>query len=326
MVQLVREPVMIGLAVSGLLAIVVRVLETTVLRTPAGLSWPAWDLLVPSAGVLAGLASFFYRRLRTEQRRAFGSMSGAMLLGAFGALTMTGAVLIAFAREDVALSPDATDDTPAAGSSAKVNADTTADPDDGTPRATPTSSPRVLAGRTQAAYDVWKELYEHIRRRRLKSALESLEKLVQLDPTALEDKDVRDAVLELTVQAFYQDNEHSDRMARLATEKLGTWGPDLLFEIMVTRGATEADRQAQLLLGDEAIRARGSEGMRLAYFIRTSKGCEEKKARILNAKKDGDHRVLREINILQRCGRRHPCCLRDDREVDAVAAAIKARQ
>ncbi|HZO15453.1 MAG TPA: serine/threonine-protein kinase [Polyangiaceae bacterium] len=313
-VQALREPLLIGLATTGMLAIAVRVLETTVLRTPMALSWPVWDLLVPSAGVFASLFALWYRR-----GRRVGGMSGAVLLGAFGALLAVSTMVLAMTRDDtsptMAPAAEASGDKPV-GDVESVPAG------DGTPEPAKTARPQ----RTQAAYDVWKELYDHIRKRKITSALDSLEKLMQLDPTALEDKDVRDAVLDLAVQAFYQENEQSDRMAHIASQKMGAWGPDLLYEIMVTRGATQADRTAQQLLADESVRARGSQGMQVAYAIRKAKGCEDKKAAIIAAKRNGDHRAVREISIAQRCSRRAPCCLRDDEDVDAVLEAIKSRQ
>jgi serine/threonine-protein kinase len=320
-VQVIREPVMIGLATSGFLALTIRVLEITVLRSPAGLSWAAWDLLVPAAGVSAGLCAFMWRR-RGGGRRM---VSGAMALGAFGLAVLFASVILALGRSDVELNPEGEASAAPQGEDAPALVPGTGD--ESAPAVMGSTAPSAaLPGRTQEAYEVWRELHQHIRRRKLGSAVDSLEKLMQIDPTALEDKDVRDAVLELAVQAFFQHNVESDRMAHLMSQKMGHWGPDLLYEIMVTRGATEADREAQRLLEDNTIRARGSEGMRLAYAIRKAKGCEDRKAAILAARQKGDKRVLREINIQQRCSRRAPCCLRDDEEVDAVAAAIKARQ
>jgi hypothetical protein len=273
-------------------------------------------MVVPLAGITTGLGAFFWRRHSVR-------FSGTLVLAVFGLVLTAGSVMLALGRESdgaFAAPPlgaeETTTDSDSQGSPAADSA-----PSEGSAPSKPTAK-----GRSQESYQAWSALYEQVRRRQIGPALDSLENLMAIDPSAPQEKEVRNAVLELAVQAFYQRNEHSERMGKIMATGMTHYGPDLLFEIMVTRGATEADRQAQRILGDPGILARASEDTRLAYAIRTAKGCDEKKARVLLAKKGGGYRVLRELSILQRCRRRQPCCLADDDDVDAVKAAIEARR
>jgi hypothetical protein len=67
--------------------------------------------------------------------------------------------------------------------------------------------------------------------------------------------------------------------------------------------------------------------MRVAYDVRTSKGCEEKIALLDRVGADGDARTFGQLQFLNReCGRRSTeCCLPNNPRFKAALEAIKAR-
>jgi hypothetical protein len=187
-------------------------------------------------------------------------------------------------------------------------------------------TPKASAGDKKHSQEVWERMFTQIQKRQVTGAMSSLEEFVKLDPNATEDKDVRNAVMKLATMAFFQRGEVGEQMALLLTTKMGKGGVDLLFELIVTKGGTVASQQADRLLKDGDIRKRGSAAMQVAYDIRLSKNCDDKKKHIARAAEIGDHRALREIKILQRCYRGRPCCLRNDGATKDAANKIVARQ
>jgi hypothetical protein len=139
---------------------------------------------------------------------------------------------------------------------------------------------------------------------------------------------VRLGVIDLTVKACLQNGDTCNKMLGLLTDKMGTAGPDVLFELIATKGGTNAQKHADRLLQDEAVRKRGNLAMNIAWDLRTAKSCDAKRALFGRAKKDGDYRALRELQILK--SRRHcrtvNCCLGTDQELADTVRAIMDRQ
>jgi hypothetical protein len=63
------RPVITGLCAYGFAALLVRVLESVILRRAVGVAWPVWDLLLFAFGVLAAGGAF---ALQQEERRRRG--------------------------------------------------------------------------------------------------------------------------------------------------------------------------------------------------------------------------------------------------------------
>jgi serine/threonine-protein kinase len=311
-----RDPVLVGLATAGLLAILLRVVEGLFLRAPLGLTWPVWDVVVPIAGAITGTGTFLWHKWRP----ALPGTAALAVIALFGVTFVTALGVTRNSEGD-------TVEQPIAEASASASAAETPDGNDKAKAGTGSAKlPGVLKGDKQRAQKVWARLYKEIQKRQVKSALASLEEFAQLDPGALEDKDVRNAVIRLSVMAFLRRDQLSDQMAVLLTTKLGKGGVDLMFELIVTKGGTEAARQADRMLKDAEVRQRGSAAMQVAYDIRLDKSCEAKKKHIARAAEIGDHRALREIKILQRCYRGRPCCLRGDGATKDAVNKIVARQ
>ena len=85
-----------------------------------------------------------------------------------------------------------------------------------------------------------------------------------------------------------------------------------------------AARSARRLLEDAKVRAKGSGGMRIAYAIRIAKKCDDKQALVSRAAAEGDHRALRELKLMQMCGRGR-CCLAKDQAIKDAATTIRQR-
>jgi serine/threonine protein kinase len=64
-----RAPVLVGLTAYGLASLVVRVLESVLLRRAVGVAWPVWDLLFFVVGVVAAGAAFALHEEERKKRR-----------------------------------------------------------------------------------------------------------------------------------------------------------------------------------------------------------------------------------------------------------------
>ncbi|HVY49351.1 MAG TPA: serine/threonine-protein kinase [Minicystis sp.] len=62
-----RAPVIVGLCAYGFASLVVRMIESVILRRAVGVAWPVWDLLLFAIGAFAGLAALAY--VESERRR-----------------------------------------------------------------------------------------------------------------------------------------------------------------------------------------------------------------------------------------------------------------
>lgn len=160
----------------------------------------------------------------------------------------------------------------------------------------------------------------------LKGALSALEVLCALDADALSDAELRRSILAMSQTVTLMKGDEPDRLFGLLAQKTGTRGPDLMFELVTTRGSSEASKIAAQLLDQEAVLARGSEAMQIAYKLRKAKGCEAKKAFFAAAGEKGDRRTLSEVQLSQ-CGRRvrDNCCPPKDPALEAAIAAFAAR-
>ncbi len=159
------------------------------------------------------------------------------------------------------------------------------------------------------------------------AATDGLARLLDMDPKAAEDGEVRGAVVELATRVTLLTGGEPDRVFEMIATKMGATGADVLYELMTTRGGSRAAARAEELLKDAAVRARGTSALRIAYELRAAGGCEEKKALFARAKTEGDGRTLGQLQLLnQRCGRRSAgCCLQNDPHLRDTMDGIKAR-
>lgn len=183
----------------------------------------------------------------------------------------------------------------------------------------PASPPSAREARVQFERDV--------DARRLKEAAASFADLLEVDPLAPKDSDVREAILKLAMQVVLLEGPEPDKVFELISTKIGTVGADILYDIVATRGGSRASRYAEELLKDESVRSRGTQAMRIAYDLRAAKSCEDKIALLDRASTDGDGRTYGQLQVVNReCSRRsHECCLRTNPRFKAALEAIRVR-
>jgi hypothetical protein len=288
-------------------------METVVWRHATGASWPVWDVLIPLVGVSAGLAT---QQLRGKRLGSSG-LSGTVAAIA-GTALMFGVVLT--------LSALRSDDRGRPSSDADGDTGAAVDYDAAPPVLTATSDPTATEDANAQAEAVWGELYSAATKRNWKGSLTLLEQLIAVDPTAGEDSDVRKVVMEVAKGNYFAEGDQADRMTVLLTEKMGKSGPDILFELIVTAGKSKAADNADRLLKDEDIRARGSAGMRIAYDLRKAKSCDDMRMMAERAGEEGDYRAKRELEISLGCRRGPRCCPGNDEQIKAAIAAIESRR
>jgi hypothetical protein len=162
---------------------------------------------------------------------------------------------------------------------------------------------------------------------RYPAATDALARLLEMDPRAVEDGEVRGDVVELSMRVMLQTGGDADRVFDMITTKMGAPGIDILYELVTTRGGSRAAARADDVLKDPAVRARGTPALRITYDLRVAHGCDEKKALFGRATTDGDRRSLGQLQQLKsRCGRRSSaCCFENDPDLQAALDAINAR-
>jgi hypothetical protein len=162
---------------------------------------------------------------------------------------------------------------------------------------------------------------------RYTTGTDALAHLLEMDSKAGEDGEVRGDVVELSMRVMLQPGSDADRVFDMITTKMGTTGIDILYELVTTRGGSRAAARAEEVLKDAAVRARGTPALRIAYDLRVTRGCDEKKALFGRAQNDGDRRTWGQLQQLnRRCGRRSPgCCYENDPDLRAALDALEAR-
>jgi serine/threonine-protein kinase len=133
----------------------------------------------------------------------------------------------------------------------------------------------------------------------LAEALELAERLHGLDPKALQDRRVA-TVVKLGVEGSADDRA---RALALMGSKMGTAGPDMLYDLTLTPAAAQAP--ARSLLDSEAVRKHASAAVLIAHDLRQAKSCQAKAALLERAAKDGDQRsalILRPLTVGTRSG------------------------
>lgn len=171
-----------------------------------------------------------------------------------------------------------------------------------------------------------KRFIKSLRIGQLTTAVTSLERLLSVEPAAAEDRELRDAIVDLTQRITLVEGPAPDRLFELIAHKMGTTGGDLLYELLTTKGGSRAAKRADALLRDAALRDRGTPAMRIAYDLREAKRCDDKIALFPRAASDGDNRTLGQLQLLSRsCRRAEDCCLQNDPRLRVAMEAIKTR-
>lgn len=170
------------------------------------------------------------------------------------------------------------------------------------------------------------DLETFLRRNDIKSSIATVTRIGLLDPDCLRESAMREAVITLANRALILKGDEGDQVFSLITNGFGTRGIDLLFELVTTRGGSKAAEYAARLLERPEVRARGSEGLRVAWELRSTKECEAKRALFPRVKLHGDWRSRTELLLISKaCGRGAVCCMPKDKDVEETLAALAAR-
>jgi hypothetical protein len=190
--------------------------------------------------------------------------------------------------------------------------------------AAPTASATSSAG-TARALELRDRLLEELRGSHNEQAVTTLGELAQADPNVLDTVEARVALTDLLNRTGALQPATRDRVFELAGRELATIGPDVLYEIMTTRGGSESATRAERQLGDAAVRERATPALRIAYELRVGPDCPAKLALLERAQREGDRRSQLELLRVRECQGGSLCCLRDDRRLTDVIAAISGR-
>lgn len=179
---------------------------------------------------------------------------------------------------------------------------------------TPTELVELAEGRTAKRVDAARALRERMRQ----------------NPGLVQDKPTQTELLRLA-------NDTATAPTALGTMALGA-GPlsaDLLYEAWTgTTSKNDATELARSLVYSKDVRSRASGALAVALDLRDADKCEDFKAILPRALKDGDRRslhLLTKLVVKRGCGAKKTedcyACLRDDpQELVAIMNAVKARK
>jgi hypothetical protein len=165
--------------------------------------------------------------------------------------------------------------------------------------------------------------------KRSADTMSSIERLAVLGGVELDDPEVRRAVLD----AAQGTSEIADSAFSLMEKKLGSRGPDLLFELLTTRDLSQPlIARAKQSLARSEVRTAASPALLVALDLRAAKTCTGKRAVLERAMTHGDARaltLLRQLRSTKGCGflSLGDCwsCLRQGPQLERAIAAIAAR-
>lgn len=172
----------------------------------------------------------------------------------------------------------------------------------------------------------------HVRLRKIGAFLDDLERLLALDPTAIDRFDVRKliadaAVFGMTAGPDGKLNPDGQRLFTFLTTKAGSVGPDILFELVTTRGGSRAATYAEEAMRDKALRDKGTPAFRIAYDLRAAATCQDRLALLDRVKAEADRRVLATLFQMARCGHGpSDCCLATDPAYKEAVRVINAKK
>jgi serine/threonine-protein kinase len=159
---------------------------------------------------------------------------------------------------------------------------------------------------------------------------EALVQLADRDPNAFEDRDIARAAVGIAagITLGADKRADADKVFDALSTKLGAAGLDILYDIVSTRGGSNAASRASKILRNKKVLERASPALRIAIELRDAPSCKERLALLDRAKKDGDTRAVAVLDIwrAQRCiAGAGECCFRTNSAVDDTMKQIWTR-
>lgn len=326
MVAGLKRPLVVGMASYGAMALAVRTGESLIVRNPAGTSWAWWDFLLPLVAMLVAVATLVAQRAkpgtpslieRAGPTAALAGSVGVALIAVFAAFGLRDGVPAAAGADEKSAKTDGDD------------AEDSSSDDDKDDNHEPAGKTKSDSKGNEDAFEAWKNVTDAMKQNDWEAVVAGVEKVLRMDPDAIDDPAVSKSLLAYTVRACINEGAACKGMMDLLSERAGTAGPDLLFELITTKGGTSAQKRADRLLADPSVMRGASEALRIAYELRKASGCGAVEKLYPEVEKKGDHRALRELKILQsrRQCRARGCCLNgQDPAVKRLERAILDRQ
>lgn len=174
-------------------------------------------------------------------------------------------------------------------------------------------------------------LASDVRLHKIGPFLDDLDRLIEIEPAAIDRADVRkmiaDAAVIATAPSAKAEAPESDRIFTFLTTKAGAAGPDILFDLVTSRGGTRASARAEELLRLPAVVERGTPAFRIANELRVAETCKDRTKLYERVKADGDRRVLQFLFQMARCGKGPTdCCQGNEPAYRDAVRAINAKK
>lgn len=171
-----------------------------------------------------------------------------------------------------------------------------------------------------------------IRMRQIGPFLNDLDRLMEIEPSAIDRADMRKMIADAAMYSMVAGPggvlpPESERIFTFLTMRAGPAGPDILFDLVTTRGGSRAATHAEELLRREDVRAKGTPAFRIAWDLRVAPTCDARVALFDRAKTDGDRRVLAALFLMSKCGKGpSDCCLSNDPGYKEVVRVITSKK
>jgi hypothetical protein len=168
-----------------------------------------------------------------------------------------------------------------------------------------------------------------VARRDWKAGARALLTLSERDPRCFDQAGFIHAASSIAAAVDIIDQELSKQVLDMLAARADSGGADVLYEIMVTRGATRGPgRRAWMLLQRDDVRGRASAATQIAVELNLS-DCTKKRTLYDTAVADGDDRALKELQSLLNypCDRKKkkPCCFKADNRLQSTIGALRAK-
>jgi eukaryotic-like serine/threonine-protein kinase len=171
----------------------------------------------------------------------------------------------------------------------------------------------------------WRSVAKH----EWKRGAVALSDIVRNDPQSLQEPEFARAAGSVASSLVVIDPAAGNRLFALLAEQGGTGGVDVLYDIVLTRGAAAGPGKKALgFLLLRRVRERASADTRLAIELHIG-GCTDRRGLFERAAAEGGKRTLAELQSLLTfpCveAGKHPCCFRTDRGLQDTLATVQAR-
>jgi serine/threonine-protein kinase len=163
-----------------------------------------------------------------------------------------------------------------------------------------------------------------VRKKEWPNASEAVLTLMRLDPPAFRDHDVQGALRTAAVGLEEQGGEPADKFWGALSQ--GAEGLDLVYDVARNRPGTKAGKRATEILRRPEVMMLGSPALKVLFDYREA-SCVGRRDLFARMADQGDERALSELVQTRDadCGRRDPCCYKENRALGTAIKALKTR-